>query len=98
MEKEESETVKIITGKICPTFEGFFSMYSIQKRAQVKIKGKYYKSQHKKWQQGNVKKPSQMVCETISGAILGDVSAPDISVHLEQGIIIGRICPTCQRE
>lgn len=69
-------------------------MYSIQKRAQVKMRGKYYKSHHKKWQRGNVRKPSQMVCETISGAILGDVSTLDISVHLQQGIIIGRICPT----
>lgn len=58
-------------------------MYSIQKRAQVKMKGKYYKSHHKKWQHDNVRKPSQMVCETISVAILGDVSALDISVRLE---------------
>lgn len=31
-------------------------MYSVQERAQVKMKGKYYKSHHKKWQHDNVKK------------------------------------------
>lgn len=35
-----------------------------------------------------------MVCETVDVEMLGDISTLDISVHLEEGIIKGKICPT----
>lgn len=35
-----------------------------------------------------------MVCETGSVEMLGDVSTLDINVHLEEGLIKGKICPT----
>lgn len=60
-------------------------MFSIQKRAQVKMKGKYYKSHHKKWQRDNVKKPRQMVFETVAAAIL-ETSALQTQVFTESRV------------
>lgn len=58
-------------------------MHSVQKRARMKRKSKYYKSHHKTWQHDNGIKLSQMVGETGTVAIAGDIKTLDVSVHLE---------------